>query len=127
MACAGSWQICHDSSAQHRYMWGSAFATVASFQAMSCWWFIAHSANVDSQGSPFASALLCFHPELQCLSSFTNIGHITRAALDLINHAFPALLGYWVLCAQASVTVFCGGYLACLFLPVSERDMTPEG
>ena len=39
-----------------------------------------------------------FNPKLQCPSSFTIIGHITRAAWNLINYSFPALLGYWVLC-----------------------------
>ena len=41
-----------------------------------------------------------FNPELQCPSSFTNVGHITRAAWDPINYSFPALLGYWVFCVH---------------------------
>ena len=46
-------------SPRHRYMWGSVSTTVASSQAMSCWWFITCSARADIQGSPFVSTLLC--------------------------------------------------------------------
>ena len=49
--------------------------------------FIACSANADIQGSPFVSALLC-SSELQCPSSFANIGHITRAAWNPIYYSF---------------------------------------
>ena len=54
-----SWRMYHALSARHRYMWGSVSTTVASSQAMSCWWFITCSARADIQGSPFVSALLC--------------------------------------------------------------------
>ena len=47
-----------------------------------------------------------FNPELQCPSSFINIGHITRAAWNPINYSFPALLGYWILCVHKHLRQF---------------------
>ena len=54
-----SWRMYHALSARHRYTWGSVSTTVASSQAMPCWWFITCSARADIQGSPFVSTLLC--------------------------------------------------------------------
>ena len=45
-------------------------------------------------------SVVFFHPKLQCSSSFTDVGHTTRASWHLVNHNFFAHQGPWIFCVN---------------------------
>ena len=84
---------------------GLGSTTVGSPQAMLCWWFIASSASVDVQGSPFVCALLCsfiwscdVHPVLcLCLLVWALIGDALFYTYIPHKCLYEKRLLYWLL------------------------------